>query len=129
MSGAVSPITGAPPPKCGGRTVGARNLLSRKLIEDFTAVWQEHGVEALKVLATEDPGKLAALGFAILPRDVLVSVEQRAPGGLSVEDWAIVVRVLDLIRSVVPPDASVAPGEVFAVIEEALRARYAKRVE
>ena len=129
MSGAVSPITGAPPPKNGGRTVGARNLLSRKLIEDFTAVWQEHGLDALKVLASEHPDKLAALGFAILPRDVLVSVEQRAPGGLSVEDWAIVVRVLDLIRSVVPPDANASPGEVFAVIEDALRARYAKRVE
>jgi hypothetical protein len=128
MSGAVSPLTGAPLPK-GGRTVGARTLLSRRLIEDFTEAWHKYGTEALKVLAIEDPGKFAALGFAILPRDVLVSVEQRAPGGLSVEDWATVVRVLDLIRSVVPPGADAPPGEVFAVLEEALRARYAKPVE
>jgi hypothetical protein len=40
-----------------------------------------------------------------------------------------VVRVLDLIRSVVPPDADAPPGEVFAVLEEALRARYAKPIE
>jgi hypothetical protein len=37
--------------------------------------------------------------------------------------------VLDLIKATVPTDANAAPGEVFGVIEQALRARYAKPVE
>jgi hypothetical protein len=33
-----------------------------------------------------------------------------------------------LIKASVPTDANAAPGEVFGVIEQALRARYAKPV-
>ena len=47
-----------------------------------------------------------------------------SPGGLDVEDWALMVRVFDLIKANAPADAGA--GEVFGVIEEALRARYAK---
>jgi len=39
------------------------------------------------------------------------------------------LRVLDLIKANVPADANASPSEVFGVIEEALRARYAKPIE
>jgi hypothetical protein len=48
-------------------------------------------------LAKNDQAKYAQLAIGNLPRDVLVSVEQRVPGGLSVEDWGLMLRVLDLI--------------------------------
>jgi hypothetical protein len=124
----VSPLTGAPLPK-GGRTMGSRNRLSKKLIEDLEDAWFRDGPDALAIVAKTEPAKFLQLAFGVLPRDVLVSViEQRVPGGLSVEDWATVVRVLDLIKASVPTDANAAPGEVFGVIEQALRARYAKPV-
>jgi hypothetical protein len=52
------------------------------------------------------------------------SLRNASPSGLNVEDWALMVRVLDLIKANAPADAG--PGEVVGVIEEALRARYAK---
>jgi hypothetical protein len=112
----------------GGRTPGARNLITRRIIEDFTEAWQRDGSAALRVLAKEDPGKFAQLGLAILPRDILISVEQRAPGGLEAEDWALMLRVLDIIKACVPADAA-GPGEVFGVIENGLRMHYAKSIE
>src|SRR5262245_25728676 len=42
---------------------------------------------------------------------------------LEPQDWAPLLRVLNMIKASVPADAS--PGEVFSVIEEALRAHYA----
>lgn len=71
----------------------------------------------------------ASLGVAILPRDVLVSVEQTMPGGLDPQDWGLLLQVLDLIKANVPADANASPGEVFAIIESTLRERYAKPIE
>jgi hypothetical protein len=84
----------------------------------------------MDVVAKRMPEKFLALAFGILPRDVLIEVvEQRRPGGLDANDWAVVLRVLDLIKAYVPADANAGPGEVFGVIEEALRAHYATPVE
>jgi hypothetical protein len=125
---AVSPLTGASTPR-GGRNAGSRNLVTRKLIEDFTTAWLRDGPDALKVVAKTEPAKFLQFAFGMLPRDVLIEVvEQRRPGGLDAEDWALVVRVLDLIKAAVPADAGASPGEVFGVIEAALRAHYAKPV-
>lgn len=58
--------------------------------------------------------------------DVLVSVEQRAPGGLSVEDWALLTQVLEIIKANVTEGS---PAEIFSVIAHALRAHYAKAID
>jgi hypothetical protein len=110
-----------------GKNGSGRALLSKKLIEDIAETWQAEGVGILRIMAKEEPAKLAQLAFGILPKDVLVSVEQRAPGGLSVEDWATLTRLLDMIKACVP-DGGASPGEVFNVIEEALRSHYATPV-
>ena len=64
----------------------------------MTEAWQEHGAGILQILAREGPAKFTALAFGFLPRDILDSVEQRAPSGLSVGDWATVLRVLGDFR-------------------------------
>jgi hypothetical protein len=46
--------------------------------------------------------------------------------GLDPQDWALLVRVLDLVKACAPEGAS--PSELFTTIEEALRAHYAKAV-
>ena len=63
-----------------------------------------------------------------LPRDILVSVEQTMPGGLDHQDWQLLMRVLDLVKAANPDSANPAPGEVFGIIEQALRAYYAKTI-
>src|SRR5262245_8570578 len=107
-----------------GRIPGSRNLLGRKIVADFAEAWERDGADCLRIMAKEEPSRLAQLAIAILPKDVLVSVEQSLPGGLDPSDWALLTRVLDLIKQFAPTDAS--PGEVFGVIEQALRAHYAK---
>ena len=42
--------------------------------------------------------KLAQIAYGLLPRDVFISVEQRAPGNLDPDEWAILRRVIDLIQ-------------------------------
>jgi hypothetical protein len=76
-----------------------------------------------------DPTRLAQLAYSTLPKDVLISIEQKAiPGGLEPEDWAVLMRVLDTIKGTIPPGSNSPPAEVFGVIETALRAHYAKEI-
>jgi hypothetical protein len=126
---AVSPFTGRPPPVSPGRPRGARTRLSDKLLNELAEKFEQHGAAAMDVVAKRMPEKFLALAFGILPRDVLIEVvEQRRPGGLDAAEWELMLRVLDLIKANVPADANASPSEVFGVIEEALRARYAKPV-
>ena len=113
----------------GGRAPGTRNLLGKKILRDVAEAWERDGAASLKVLAKVDPGKFAQLGIAILPKDILVSVAEATPGGLSAEDWGTLTRLLDLIKACIPAGTNPEPAEVFGVIEEALRAHYAKPVE
>jgi Family of unknown function (DUF5681) len=109
-----------------GRAIGARQKISEKLLADLASVWETHGESVLERLALTDPGKLATIAYGLLPRDLFISVQQQAPGGLDAESWASLRRVLDLIESC---GASGEPQEVFEMIEEDLRARLAKSVE
>jgi hypothetical protein len=71
-----------------------------------------YGWDALAHLAKHDRAKFLQLGFSILPRDVLVNiVEQRRPGGLSTEDWELMLRVLDAIKATVPAGANAPPRQ------------------
>jgi hypothetical protein len=62
-----------------GRPKGARNVLTRRLIDDLAAEWQEGGREALRVLRVEKPDKFVLAALSILPKDVLVRLEDADP--------------------------------------------------
>lgn len=62
---------------------------------------------------------MAQIAYGLLPRDVFISVEQRTPGNLDPDEWAILRRVIDLIQA----NAKGAElGPVLETIENALRA-------
>ena len=42
---------------------------------------------------------MAQIAYGLLPRDVFISVEQRTPGNLDPDEWAILRRVIDLIQA------------------------------
>jgi hypothetical protein len=112
-----------------GRPPGVRNRLSHKLIEDLSEIWHAEGPGALKKMAMRDPTRLAQLAYSTLPKDVLISIEQKTiPGGLEPEDWAVLMRVLDTIKSTIPAGCNAPPGEILNVIETALRAHFAKEI-
>jgi hypothetical protein len=79
-------------------------------------------------MALREPGMLARMAYATLPKDVLVSVEQRIPSELEPESWALMLRVLDIVKKVMPEGAITGPDEVFGVIETAPRAHFAKQI-
>ena len=62
-------------------------------------IWHDNGPDILRKMAMRDPVQLARMAYATLPRDILVSVEQKIPGGLSAEDWTLLQQVLDRIRA------------------------------
>ena len=120
-------LKGTPPPNPAGRPLAARQRISEKLLSDLAGVWEEHGKTVLERLALTEPGKLAQIAYGLLPRDVFISVEQRAPGNLEPDEWAALRRVLDIIQACAPEGAE--PTKVFETIETALRAEYAQPIE
>src|SRR5262249_201208 len=113
----------------GGRPPGVRNRLSNKLISDLSDIWHANGPDILRKMAIRDPVQLPPLAYATLSTDILVSVEQRIPGGLDADDWALMLRVLDTIKGAIPPDREAPPAEIFGVIETALRSHFARAIE
>ena len=75
-------------------------------------------MSVLQRLAVTDPGKLAQIAYGLLP--------QRTPGNLDPDEWAILRRVIDLIKT----NANGAElGPVLETIENALRSESAKLIE
>jgi hypothetical protein len=104
---------------------GDRQRISENLLADLVEVWEASGKAVLENLAVTDPGKLAQIAYGLLPRDVFI-IEQRTPGNLDPDEWAILRRVIDLIQQ----NAKGAElGPVLETIENALRADQAKLIE
>jgi hypothetical protein len=120
-------LKGIPAPPGAGRPVSSRQKISERLLQDLAVVWEEHGKTVLERLAKDDPAKLAQIAYGLLPRDIFVRVEdQRTPGGLDADSYAALRRLLDVIESC---GAIGEPQQVFAMIEEDLRARLAKPLD
>jgi hypothetical protein len=109
-----------------GRPLGARQRVSEQLIADIADVWAIYGKNVLRRLAAQDPATLAKIAYGLLPKDVFISVEQRTPGNLDPDEWAILRNVIDLIQATTPKGAPLGP--VLATIENALRADHATLV-
>jgi hypothetical protein len=110
-----------------GRPLGSRNKLSESVIQDIAADWAIGGPETIARVRMTDPATYFRVVASILPKDVLVNVQQSTPGNLEPEAWATLRRVLDVIQACAPEGAE--PAAVFETIETALRAEYAKPVE
>jgi hypothetical protein len=81
-----------------GRPVGARQRISEQLLADLRDGLGGARRQRPATPGCTDPGKLAQIAYGLLPRDVFISVEQRTPGNLDPDEWAILRRVIDLIQ-------------------------------
>jgi hypothetical protein len=55
----------------GGRPLGSRTKLCKRLLEDLFADWQEGGVAALKMMRMEKPAEYVRVMVSVLPKELL----------------------------------------------------------
>ena len=106
--------------------MGTRSKFSEAFVTDFMADWKEHGPAVLEQVRKNDPSTYIRVAAILVPKEMRVEVEQKAPGGLDADAYAALRRLLDVIESC---GAVGDPQEVFAMIEEDLRARMAVPVD
>jgi len=96
-------------------------------LADLAEVWETHGKTVLTRLAVDDPGRLAAIAYGLLPKDIFVQVQQTGPGGVSADAWALMRPILDLIPQIFPAGSD--PAEVLKEVQHSLRSSFAKQIE
>jgi hypothetical protein len=58
--------------RAGGRPAGARNRLSKRLLEDLLVDWEEHGPAAIEIMRREDPSAYVRVMVSTLPKEFTV---------------------------------------------------------
>src|SRR4030088_445023 len=92
-------IGGKPGP---GRPPGARSKLGEAFLEDLRDAWNEHGKEALRRCAMEDPSQFCRIISNLLPRDIDINLT----GSIDVADFATRFRTaVELLGNPAPPQA------------------------
>ena len=111
-----------------GRPLGSRHKITEAIIQDISGAWQTHGPQVLDRLAVEDPATFAKLAVGLVPKDVLLSINAKLPGGMDPDDWQLVTEVMGAIKQSIPDANTRQPGEVLEHTLAALRAYSAKPV-
>jgi hypothetical protein len=87
-----------------GKPLGAKNRLSRRLVEDLETVWNDGGIDALRILKAEKPDVFLRIAFSTLPADILMRVEHELPASafahLSPADKRALAEVLLLMGQI-----------------------------
>jgi hypothetical protein len=96
------------------------------MVADFAADLNEHGAGVLERVRMTDPATYLRVAAVLVPKELNVAVEQKTPGGLDVDEWQILRRVIDLIKANAPGGEL---GPTLELIEIALRADAAKMIE
>ena len=84
-----------------GKLIGTRQAFSQGFIKDFSTVWQEEGLEAIRKVARKSPESFVAIAAKACPADVRISIEQ-STGGLSPQDWMLVQEVVSAVKAALP---------------------------
>ena len=116
-----------------GRPVGSRQRIAENLLKDIGSLWDRRGPEILERLADEEPAKIAAIAYGILPKEAFVKIENQLDPRLKTlqnMDADALAALGGLINAIKEAKADgCEPGTVFAWVEEDLRARMAVPVE
>jgi hypothetical protein len=119
-------LKGIPAPPGAGRPPASRSKFSEAFVADFMADWREHGPAVLERVRTNNPSTYIRVAAILVPKELNVSVEQKAPGGLDADSYAALRRLLDIIQA---SGVEGEPQAVFERIEAALRADAATLIE
>jgi hypothetical protein len=111
-----------------GRPLGSRNKLSEAVIQDIAADWAIGGAETIARVRMTDPATYFRVVASILPKDVLVNVQQSTPSNLDPDEWRVMVDLVRLIKASAPEGSQALPSEIVPAIEETVRAHFAKPI-
>ena len=79
-------------------------------------------------MARDEPAKFAQLAAGLIPREALLTVAQKLPGGLD-EDWELMLSVCAAIKQALPDANQQSPSAVLEFVLNAIRAADAKTIE
>ena len=99
------------------------------MIQDIAADWAIGGAETIARVRITDPATYFRVVASILPKDVLVNVQQQTPGNLEPDEWRVLVDLVRLIRASAPEGANALPSDIAPALEETVRAHFAKPIE
>jgi hypothetical protein len=87
----VKPAEKAAPLSGYNRPMSAKQRIKEALLDDFSTVWKEKGIKALRIVAQKDPSTFVRVAAQLLPRDVLVDAQGAGlvVVSLSKEDMAL----------------------------------------
>jgi hypothetical protein len=77
--------------------------------EDIAADWAVGGAETIARVRMTDPATYFRVVASILPKDVLVNVQQQTPAGLDADDWSRMISLARTMREIAP-DATFKPS-------------------
>ncbi len=61
-----------------GRPKGSKNKLCEDFLGDMQEAWKEHGKDAIKEMATKEPGRFVATVASLVPKDMNVNINPMA---------------------------------------------------
>jgi hypothetical protein len=112
-----------------GRPVGARGRFTEKLAADVAEAWRKHGAGIVDLMATQEPMRFAELCARLMPKDVSLTLQQRLPGGLEADDWALALEVFQAVRDALPNAGDQQPGQVLTFVRDTIRSHSAQLIE
>jgi hypothetical protein len=89
--------------KGGGRKLGSRQMIAEDFLADFHAVWQAHGLEALRVTALSEPAKFCAIAAHLIRHE---QIDLRSDDGF--RECQSAEEVLAKVRDELGPEAAAA---------------------
>jgi hypothetical protein len=112
-----------------GRPPGSRQKIADRalaLVNDL--IHTDAATASLNELMATDPGKFWTIVAGLLPKELeaKIRVQVAAPGNFDPEEWAIVRRILEIVRATAPGAPT---DDVCDVIESALRGEFARTIE
>jgi hypothetical protein len=99
------------------------------VVTAFAVDWAAGGPEVIARVRQTDPSTYLRVVASILPKDVLVNVQQHVPGNLDPDEWRVQVDLVRLIKASAPEGAKALPTEIVPAIEETVRAHFARPIE
>ena len=103
-------VKGGPSPNPKGRNAGAREAISRELLNDMAVAWELYGPEALRQMASTDPSSFVRAYVGLLPKEVKVDAME------NMTEEQLLARIKELainleLEGVLLPDGSAKGGE------------------